>query len=407
MTPKDKAVEVLNAYLKESSLSDCDIDLVPATSVGENFASTIFRAKIKNARLELSVIVKVAPESKALRLIFPIRGLYEQEEFYYRCVLPELETLQKEHKILNGFCSYPKYLKLQSDPYNEVFIFEDMKELGYSVLNRTKPIDYDHSVLVIREYAKLHGAAYALKKLKPNVFEQLAANARDKVFGSMILTDLKKAQLKERTMIALKSLDPVKHKEAYDRFLKFSETMFYGVQDAHKIESAGDYAVFTHGDNWICNYLFKYQDGVPKKLCLIDWQLAHCGSPALDLSHFFFCCTDQEFRKRHYEELIQVYYKHLGLYLQQVGCDVERVLPFDVLKTHLAKFSVYGVYMSTIVLNVTLLQGDNLPSLQNATQESDILKLRNVKDSSDLELYNSRMRGIILDFIEYGYDLCA
>ncbi|KAF5278796.1 hypothetical protein FQA39_LY18345 [Lamprigera yunnana] len=396
---------LIECFLEENGVQNYTYDVTPATSEGANYVATILRIIVKGDDYALSLIVKLAPDKPLVRSILPVQIFYKQETYFYTRIFPELERFQDEHGVAEQFRAYPKYYRSSLEEFKELLLLKDMKELGFVLRSSLEPLDYSHSFLIVKEYAKLHGVSFAMRKLKPELFEELSRNTGDQIFQQLVMGELKKKNLNERCDIALRCLDPVEHKEAYEKFSTFSEVMFEDVQVAVRAESAGKYSVFTHSDGWVNNYLFKYKDeDMLEEVCILDWQLSRTGSPALDLSYFLFCCTDQDFRQKYYDELLQTYYKTLCSILTEFHCDPEELFPFEVLLEHLRKFSLYGLYMATLVLNLTLLQGGEIPTLVNFSKEADIHVLRHASNSDDYKRYSNRMRGVILDFVNFGYN---
>lgn len=46
-------------------------------------------------------------------------------------------------------------------------------------------------------------------------------------------------------------------------------------------------------------------------MILLDFQLARCCSPVLDLMFFIYSCTDKRLRDQHYEDILKNYYDEL------------------------------------------------------------------------------------------------
>lgn len=65
------------------------------------------------------------------------------------------------------------------------------------------------------------------------------------------------------------------------------------------------------------HFHYKFQNGVPKEVCLVDWQLMRYASPILDVVYYIFCCTTKEFREVHYQESLEIYYNSLQSYLKR------------------------------------------------------------------------------------------
>ncbi|KAK5647696.1 hypothetical protein RI129_002588 [Pyrocoelia pectoralis] len=401
----------LKAFLKEIGMKDYTTIISSATRPGENFSGIVNRITINDRNQKsganiLNLIIKIAPNNESLRLAFPLRALFEREIYYYTKVFPEFERLQKEQKTLNSLTVFPKLYKTSLQNLNEALLLEDMNVLGYQRYEALKTLDYDHALFVIKEYGKLHALSFVLRYLKPDVFNKLESGTYDHILRGFPITEARQNGYKLRNDQVLACLDVEEDKSAYELYKKFSSKMLDTVEDVVQTEKAGKYGVLTHGDCWINNYLFKYEDSsTPSSMCILDWQAARCGSPALDLSYFLFCCISHSLRKEHYWDLIKEYYKSFSTFLKTFGLVSEEVFPFSVLKDHLKRFSTYGLFMAVITLTFTLLQGKGGPSFQTAKNEVEMFSLRKAHNSEDHELYRSRMRGVVVDFVNFGFEI--
>lgn len=140
---------------------------------------------------------------------------------------------------------------------------------------------------------------------------------------------------------------------------------------------------------------------------MIDWQLCRYVSPILDLSYFIFICTDEEIRRKHYGELLDVYYKSLGDYLKRLGGDVERQFPRDAFEEQWKKYGRFGLLMGLIVLPMICTTSDELPSMEDYVDriEKDEKNVKYEYGTSEesFELYRKRMTGMIRDTVRFEY----
>lgn len=77
-------------------------------------------------------------------------------------------------------------------------------------------------------------------------------------------------------------------------------------------------------------------------ITFLDWQVARCGTVAIDLSYFIFCCTDAEVRKR-LPELMRIYHNQLIQRIDELGSNGQALFPFEKLEWHMKKYSKFGL----------------------------------------------------------------
>lgn len=66
--------------------------------------------------------------------------------------------------------------------------------------------------------------------------------------------------------------------------------------------------VLLHRDLWVNNIMFEYENGVPTKAVLIDFQNLRYGPPAFDLMAFLYLTTDRSFRDAREGDVLDYYY---------------------------------------------------------------------------------------------------
>ncbi|KAF2904037.1 hypothetical protein ILUMI_02134 [Ignelater luminosus] len=402
----------MEKLIKELGITNHTINIVAGSIRGDNYLGIIAKVTVngedKNGENKtLHFIVKSAPRNEVFRSIIPIQSAFDREIYMYSKVFPEFYKLQEERGISKPFKSIAKFYKSTMEDMNESLIMEDMKELGFEMRDRHEPLNYNHTLLVMKEYGRYHALSFALRDQKPEIFQELFDNTQETFFNSCNQSDLTKKAQKENNERALKSLDPIADKIAYDKFKKFHDNMLKTVDYVLQSESAGKYAVIGHGDSWVNNMLFKYDNiskpHSPSEVCLLDWQLARAGSPALDLAYFIFTCTDKPLRDQYYDHLIQEYHKSLSSFLRELGSDPDKLFPFEVLQEHLKKFCVFGMYMAIMILYMMNSEVEEIPDIHNITDSEECFEEWKY-ETKNIQKYYARMRGVVLDFIKFGYE---
>lgn len=136
----------------------------------------------------------------------------------------------------------------------------------------------------------------------------------------------------------------------------------------------------------------------------MDWQILRYVSPALDIAHFTFVCTDREMRAKHYDELLKIYHNSLTELLNSLGGDAEKQFPFEALLDQMKRFGKFGVIMALIMIPILQTSSEDFPDLDNMAEElnTDPDGFSNVfgKENKD---YKERMNGVLADAIRYGY----
>lgn len=140
--------------------------LSPATGKNENYASVVYRAKIKIEFLEtklrqsVNVIIKALLSTVKEMKEF---GVFPRERFMYENVLSSFEKIWLDRagkEILFG----PKSIKFETDPY-EIIVLNDLKSENYEMMNRKDGLNMAQAKVLLTKIAKFH-AASAVRYLK-------------------------------------------------------------------------------------------------------------------------------------------------------------------------------------------------------------------------------------------------
>ncbi|KAF5270854.1 hypothetical protein FQA39_LY08299 [Lamprigera yunnana] len=400
-------LDFLHGYIKKLDVKDYVVNVSPGSIRGDNYLGVIAKVQVKTEKLIMNWILKSAMQQEIFRSFLPVPKVYAREVYVYEKVLYEFNRFQKEKTVLKPFESYAEYrTSFLTAPY-ECLIMNDMKELGYKLQDRSKPLDYNHVLLVMREYGRFHALSFALRDQKPSLFQEISENVEEIFFNEEALfgEDLRKA-LDSQAERAMKALDPLLNKSAYKKFMRFKEHMVEITKKVVQGTAAGKYGVVCHGDCWINNFLFKYRNperpDCPSDMCILDWQLCRLGSPVLDLSYFIFASTDKQFRDNHYDEMMREYHSSLSKFLTELGSDPEELYPYHVFKDDLLKFSVFGLYMSIQILYFLVSDHEEIPDFHNFSSGEDAVKQLNYHSKNE-EIFNSRIRGVVSDFDKFGY----
>lgn len=77
--------------------------------------------------------------------------------------------------------------------------------------------------------------------------------------------------------------------------------------------------VLNHGDLWINNFLFKYEEGKPVDVIFVDYQMSYFTSPGLDINYFLCTSPTNEVREKKVDALIETYYNHFSKTLKNLS----------------------------------------------------------------------------------------
>ncbi|XP_050510940.1 uncharacterized protein LOC126887445 [Diabrotica virgifera virgifera] len=396
--------ENLEALLKELNISEYDLNFSKGSSKGDNYLGIITKVKVVelNGSRILNLVIKSAPQALEFRNYIKIEILHEREVFMYEQVFPELVKFQENANLKDIFNPTPFCYKTSVTAPYEHLIFEDMMASGYMMKDRKCTTDLNHCTTVLQAYGKFHGLALALKIKKPEIYRRLSEAARESYFNNVDLNNLCKT-VKAGTDKVVNKLNAKDDQLLIDKLNNFTEYPVNGLLENLSIEAADGEAVFCHGDCWINNLLFKYKEGssAPSEVCILDWQLSRCASPAIDVSYFIFACTDKELRDSYYDRLLNTYYSSLSSVLLQFGCNSD-VFSKETFLSHMKRFSKYGLMMCFIAVPLFAADLDEIPDWTANMNQGEREKMFTKERKSEAYIVK-KLTEIAKDFVRLGY----
>lgn len=75
---------------------------------------------------------------------------------------------------------------------------------------------------------------------------------------------------------------------------------------------------------------------------MLDFQLARCASPILDLSFLIYSCTEKSFRDQYFDDMLKSYYSELNNVIKLLGSDPDKIYPWDLFMQEV-KYSILKI----------------------------------------------------------------
>ncbi|XP_069690936.1 uncharacterized protein [Periplaneta americana] len=303
---------------EDSSIKVTWSSVKPATSVGDNYSSDMYRAKVKFDEEERSIIIKTSkPSSKgAVANILKKSNVFDQEINAFTIALPAVHRLLKTAYKENFSPITSKYLYSTTDNEKTAIVLEDLKVLGFKLAQKDLGLDLKHCLLVMRKIAMYHAASIVVFNKNPDSFKPFM----DNIFTS--------GQAVGYTPFFCSTVEVcAKEMETFtdykDRFADKLHNLSGKAMDEWIREIRRDdmgFNVLCHGDLWTNNIMFSYADdtGEVEDVRFVDFQLSHWTSPAMDLQYFLNSSASAELLE-HPEILIQEYHDYFCKTLSLLG----------------------------------------------------------------------------------------
>ncbi|XP_063623024.1 uncharacterized protein LOC134795121 [Cydia splendana] len=405
----DPQIKLVENVLQEKGFTSGKIVVEQVGQKGDNYIAHVKRF-IYEAEdgTTFKMIGKVAPVDAQLRRMMKTMILFNNETVMYNLVLPKLNDIQNsagataDEKVRFPAC----YGVVTEEPY-EFILLEDLKEAGFEMFDRMKPLTNESVRLVVKDLAQYHSLSYVFKNSEPEMFESYS-NRLLNMWVIMGAQPDAQRFFESAENDLLKMMYDVSDK--YKNVLRGSLTQIAPIaKKMQSYEKGSKYSVIQQGDCWNNNILFRLEDGKLVDDVMIDYQLSREGNPAADLLYLIFNCTDHATRLKHYQEWIDYYHEILDDSLNLYGLKANRVFPKDQLDADLRRYGKLmvnlGVMLSSIlvreskdVVDIKEMTGDKEKMVEDTMAQMDA-SLLNVSTIVNLR---KKILGIIDTALEFG-----
>ncbi|XP_072762853.1 uncharacterized protein [Anoplolepis gracilipes] len=345
----------------DNSIQVIDIFAKPATNKGDNNASDMIRVNVEYSRdqnghkiLEKkSVIVKVEPTLEGVRKkIVTQSHLFNTEILMMTDTLDKMNTLLESKYRLSGKGLYVQ----ESDP--TLLVMEDLAPLGFRMACRQAGLDLPHCILAIRGLARFHASSIAVCEKEPNQKQMYSRG----MFNSEHPPEMRGFFVLGTKQLAEEMTNWQGMKRYSEKIAKMADHIYQIGIEACKF-SEDDFNVINHGDCWVNNMMFKYDDdGKPIDHIFVDFQLCVYTSPAVDLLYFLSNSPSPDVLENNKHILFNEYIGTLSATMKQLDCKTQP-LTAEELKAALKRRASYGIISSFTVLPLLLIDKEEVKDL--------------------------------------------
>ncbi len=308
---------------------------------GNNFCSIISRLKIEyeieGRKLFKSVLLKIPSLSPNFEKIQKT-DLYNRELYAYETLLPKM------YELWDGEVFSPEIYVMTADA--KVLVMEDLTDCGYSMMDKKNQLGLEHCTIALRNLAQYHALSVKFLQTKSEYYEEYSSkgcnmeSSLSKIFMDFFDQFVNKISSLVSPSI-MEKLQP--YRQVNEERLKL---YFSSNEDGLN--------VVVHGDFWLNNILFKYDQGAVCGAKFVDWQACRKTSPALDLIYFFVSSVRFEVYEKHHEELLNLYIDVFNKTMCRLRCDCEYTR--DQLEQDIRKYKF--LHLNTVICFLQVIMTD-------------------------------------------------
>ncbi|XP_048508443.1 uncharacterized protein LOC105689818 isoform X1 [Athalia rosae] len=349
--------DILSKICKEKDVKVLSWDFGEASNKGDGYLSTVNRVKVKGEAngkpIETSLVVKSLPRNIARRKSFRSAEFFRNEIAFYVDIYPKFREFLKS-KGHNEVLNVPRCLAAVSDGENDFIALEDVSVYGFGPVTRQSTLTFAENGQILKALARFHAVSFAYKDQRDD-FKSLSDKLNEtyyspahydwyEVFQGSLFRIARDALAQE--------YGGTKVEEVFNA--QSRKGMFYAISEFCARKDAPT-SVITQGDAWAPNFLIQRgKDGNDVALAL-DFQLARCSSPVLDISFCIYSCTEKSLRDEHYDDLLRIYHKELSDTISLLGSDPQKVYPWDVFMKEVQEQSLLGLNFALEAIPFALL----------------------------------------------------
>lgn len=118
--------------------------------------------------------------------------------------------------------------------------------------------------------------------------------------------------------------------------------------------------------------------------------------------YFIFCCTDQDLREAHYDDMLKAYHNGLRDHLARFSMEVEKCYPWATLLEDLKIFATYTLGIAINNVLMFSLEEKSAASIDEFSPDKNWIELPMFKTKPS-EQYRYKINGLVADFHRFGY----
>lgn len=246
----------IRSVLEKRGYKDGKVLFEAIGKAGDNYMANVKRIVVEKDGETFKMVAKIAPTLEVMRAMTNSHKVFQNEHYMYTKVLPKITELlisadvPEEERLRYATC----YGTFMETP-NEVILLEDLRESDFEMLDRFKPLSSETIKLVLKNFAILHSASFALKQKEPETYEEFDRNLQN-----MLLMMQEANQMLELFQKLEEDALTILDDEKYKKLLKgsFSHMGENIIKNAN-IDSKSRYSVILQGDPWTNNIMFRLE----------------------------------------------------------------------------------------------------------------------------------------------------
>ncbi|XP_047991029.1 uncharacterized protein LOC125230068 [Leguminivora glycinivorella] len=335
---------------------------------------------------------------------------YLRKSNYFRREYTMLRDLFAEFDRNGGSKWRPRCIFVKED----VFVFEDAKELGYQMAGEGQGgiLSHKQMLAAVTTLARFHARSFIYEEKKSlelkrsyriwEDFSELLHQPPDHSWrntGRNAVIEFLKVHSKRKN-------EPDFSKNVTELLTSLFDDALEFIKPSTKYRNT-----VIHRDLWCNNILIK-SDNEQCHALIVDFQTVLYGVPTLDLSSLIYFNTTKEFRDKFHDEMLDIYYEELS---HEVGRELNIDFSTIVSKaTFLGSYEecvIFGMIQAAILVPITAMKVERKNELYRTPESGH--RINNVSRSKEIieaanedAAYCSRITELFEEIVDKYYIPC-
>ncbi|KAJ8717581.1 hypothetical protein PYW07_005511 [Mythimna separata] len=380
--------DLVHKIAQEQKFANYDLDVKPISSGGANYTSKLYTVTISEGSRVLQMFAKIAAVGEQMRAHMP--KLYDTERYFYTKLDDLYEKIENDFKLPDEHkLAFPKFYGCNPAKYEETVVLENLVVDGYLAYDRMKAIDWPYASSAVKELAKFHAVSFAHWKYYPENFETVMEEFK---FDFNMGDDGMKRHMETVTSRAIDLVD----EQNKAKLARFFEAALSSPESFAPEFKKSRRPVLGHGDYRPSNLMHKNLDDGKVEIKIVDLQTLQAGSPVTDLLYFIFTGSDEEFRAKYFDKLIDHYYTELSAAMRRLSLNPDEIFSREDFDFELKEKLPFGLTLAVFTLPVITVDTANAPEV------NENLDISNFAIEKTSDLYAERLNGVVNDYVKWG-----
>ncbi|KAL6263306.1 hypothetical protein P5V15_006104 [Pogonomyrmex californicus] len=406
---EEMLINILSKKNNGKKVQLTDWNFHEASNKGDNYLSRIYKGKVSGVidgnpkqHVEANIVVKSMPRNSELKKSLRCDEFFYNEIIFYTEIASRFENFLAEKEQSDLLC-IPHYIISSTDSENGFLVLEDGSSLGFRRVSRQNVFDWAECIAVLKTLSRFHAISFAYKDQRKEEFAKMTNSLKETLFGHW---DWYKGY-HEKVQVLIKDVLAIEcpNSKAEKRYNSYKFGALYEKCAEFCKRKDAPTSVIIEGDCWPPNFLIRDIGQNQKQALMLDFQIARCASPILDLSFLIYSCTLKSFRDQHFDDVLKIYHSELSDTIKLLGSDPEKIYPWDQFMKEVQEQFGFGVFAALEAIPLTLIDVPESFSIETVVEDNNAVDCGDLVSFSTIKTANDRQRisDVIVHAVEKGY----